>query len=112
LMDLGTTLGYWIEPGDPRALTMFGLTALPGNLNRKQLLERYIEKSGREVANPVFYYVFGVFKIAVIVQQIYFRYRQGQSKDERFANLIQVVKDCAEMAVRAIEKERIYQLFR
>lgn len=108
LMDLGTTLGYWIEANDPPALIdMFGLTALPGNLNRQQVLDRYMVASGRTIQQPLFYYVYGLFKIAVIIQQIYARYRQGHTQDERFARLDQVVRDCGQLAVLALEQERI-----
>ncbi len=108
LMDLGTTLGYWIEANDPPALIgMFGLTALPGNLTRQQVLERYRAASERTIQQPLFYYVYGLFKIAVIIQQIYARYRQGHTKDERFAHLDQVVRDCGQLAVLALEKDRI-----
>lgn len=101
LMDLGTSLGYWVEANDPAPLKMFGLTFLPGNLTRRQLVERYAEKSGRAVEDVVFYYVFGLFKIGVIVQQIYYRYRKGFTQDERFANLIHVIRACAQQAARA-----------
>lgn len=108
LMDLGTTLGYWIEANDPTALIgMFGLTTLRGNLTRQQVVERYMAASGREIKQPLFYYVYGLFKIAVIIQQIYARYRQGHTKDARFAHLDQVVRDCGELAVLALEKDRI-----
>jgi aminoglycoside phosphotransferase (APT) family kinase protein len=110
LMDLGTTLGYWIEPGDPKPLHMFGLTTLPGNLNRQQIAERYAQKSGREINNVVFYYAFGLFKIGVIVQQIYFRYKKGFTQDQRFAQLIHVLQACAQMADKAITAGRIYNL--
>ncbi|MBM3846405.1 MAG: phosphotransferase family protein [Verrucomicrobia bacterium] len=109
LMDLGSTLGYWVDADDPPEWRQqaFGVTTLPGNLSREQLVERYAAQSGRSVANPVFYYAYGLFKIAVIVQQIYARYRQGVTKDERFARLIQVVHGASRMAARAIEQERI-----
>jgi aminoglycoside phosphotransferase (APT) family kinase protein len=108
LMDLGTTLGYWIEANDPPALIgMFGLTALPGNLTRQQVVERYMAASGRAISQPLFYYVYGLFKIAVIIQQIYARYRQGHTHDKRFARLDQVVRDCGQLAVLALEKDRI-----
>lgn len=111
LLDLGTMLGYWIEAKDPPALiNMFGLTALPGNLHRGELVTRYSEKSGRAVGNPLFYYVYGLFKIAVIIQQIYARYRHGHTQDERFAHLDQVVSGCAYLAALALEKGRIYRL--
>ncbi len=112
LMDLGTTLGYWVEPDDPEELQSicFCLTTLPGNLSRTQLVERYAAKSGRDISNVLFYYVYALFKIAVIAQQIYDRYAQGFSKDERFAAMIHGVKSLARVAAWAIEKERIDQL--
>jgi len=110
LMDLGTTLGYWIEPDDPPEMKMFGLTHLLGNLDREQLAARYAEKRRREISNIVFYYVYGLFKISVIVQQIYFRYQQGHTKDRRFASLIHVVRACGKMAASAIEQGRITRL--
>jgi aminoglycoside phosphotransferase (APT) family kinase protein len=112
LMDLGTALGYWVEPDDPEELQSirFCLTTLPGNLSRMQLVERYAAKSGRDIANALFYYVYALFKIAVIAQQIYYRYAQGYSKDERFAAMIHGVKSLAHVAARAIEKGRIDQL--
>ncbi len=107
LMDLGTTLGYWIEPSDPDILQMFGPSALPGNPGRQELLDRYRQRSGKEIPNALFYYAYGVFKIAVIVQQIYHRYRTGATKDSRFAPLLRVVQACAETAADAIAKNRI-----
>jgi aminoglycoside phosphotransferase (APT) family kinase protein len=112
LMDLGSTLGYWADPDDPQEWReqCFGLTTLPGNLNREQLLQKYAQQSGREVAEGVFYFVYGLFKIAVIVQQIYTRYKQGLTKDERFGRLIRMVRAASGTAVLAIEKGRISRL--
>ena len=107
LMDLGTTLGYWAEADDHPALKPFNLTWWPGNLTRQEVVQRYAERSGRDVSNVVFYYVFGCFKIGVIVQQIYARYRQGHTQDPRFAGLIHVVQACADNARRAITLDRI-----
>ncbi len=113
LMDLGTTLGYWIEPDDPPALqSMLGLTAAPGNLSRREVVERYAAASGRTVDNPLFYYLYGLFKIAVIVQQIYARYRRGFTQDVRFARLDVVVDACAQLAVAALEQGEISWLAR
>ncbi len=109
LMDLGTTLGYWTEKNEPDELS-FGPTRLPGNLNRQELVDHYIEKSGVEITNPLFYYVFGLFKLAVIVQQIYARYKKGYTQDARFAHLIDVVRACAKMATLALGKDRIHHL--
>jgi aminoglycoside phosphotransferase (APT) family kinase protein len=112
LMDLGTSLGYWVDPDDPPELQMlrFGLTALPGNLNRRELAQRYASLSGRDVSNNLFYYVYALLKIAVIVQQIYARYKAGFTKDDRFAMMIEAVRVLGRTAVLAIEKKRIDDL--
>lgn len=112
LMDFGTSLGYWIDPEDPDELQQarFGLTTLPGNLSRAQLVERYAAASGRDVSNILFYYVYALFKIAVIVQQIYARYKKGFTADPRFAHLNLIVSALGKMGVRAIEKGRIDRL--
>ena len=109
LMDLGSSLGYWVEGGDPEEIQALRLspTNVPGNPSREELLASYERQSGREVSNPVFYYVYGLFKLAVIVQQIYARYRRGDTQDPRFAGLIDAVRACGRMAGQAIEKGRI-----
>jgi len=108
LMDLGTSLGYWVEPTDPEALAgMFGLTTLPGNFDRRQVVEHYEAASGRVIADPLFYYVFGLYKIAGIIQQIYARYRRGHTQDPRFASLIHVVRACGETGALALHRDRI-----
>ncbi|HYX91414.1 MAG TPA: phosphotransferase family protein, partial [Myxococcaceae bacterium] len=91
LMDLGTTLGYWMDPDDPAEMRArsYGPSFRPGSLSRRQMIERYSERSGRAVDSALFYYVFALFKIAVIVQQLYKRYVDGQTQDPRFATLIQ-----------------------
>lgn len=100
LMDLGTTVGYWIQESDPPALQAFvvGPTRLPGSFSRRELIDYYAEKSGRQIDNPLFYFVYGLYKLAVIVQQIYARYKKGYTKDERFAHLNFVVQMLAEGA--------------
>jgi aminoglycoside phosphotransferase (APT) family kinase protein len=112
LMDLGTFIGYWGDPGDPEELRTrsYGPTWLPGSLSRSQIVERYAERSGRAVESILFYYVFALFKIAVIVQQIYKRYVEGVTSDSRFATLIQWVRVMARQAERALEKGRIDRL--
>jgi len=109
LMDLGTALAYWAEPNDPKPLSM-GLTHLPGNLNRQEVAGRYAEQRGLSLDNVVFYYVFGLFKLAVIAQQIYARFKLGHTKDPRFGALIHAVRACGQMAVSALEHDRIHQL--
>jgi aminoglycoside phosphotransferase (APT) family kinase protein len=112
LMDFGTTLGYWVEPTDPEEWQRYGfvITKLPGNFTRRELLDCYASRSGREIPDPVFYYAYGLLKIAVIVQQIYARYQKGLTKDPRFAQLGALVKACGRLAQRAIEYKRIDRL--
>lgn len=110
LMDLGTSLSYWVEPKDPPALHMFNLTALPGNMNRLEVIERYHLKSGRSLEQIDYYFIYGCYKLAVIVQQIYARFVKGHTKDPRFAALGQVVKACSDQGLRAIKQGRIYDL--
>ena len=109
LMDLGTMLGYWVEANDPEELqsTAVGPTALPGNLTRRELIQRYQTKSGREVTDVVFYYCFGIFKIAVILQQIYARFVRGHTHDPRFAKLNGVVAIMSQQANATIQKGKV-----
>ncbi len=111
LMDLGTTLAYWVEPGDGDALQALqvGLTVLPGNLRRDELVQRYARQSGRDVteARMVFYYVFGLFKNAVVAQQIYARYKAGHSTDERFALLPVSIRALGQRAEQALWRNRL-----
>jgi aminoglycoside phosphotransferase (APT) family kinase protein len=99
-LDLGTTLGYWVEAGDdPRMQGLaFGPTNIPGSPTRAELVDRYQERSGISVGNADYYRVFGLFKIAVILQQIYARYRKGTTTDPRFAALGYFVTLLAEVA--------------
>ncbi len=89
LMDLGCSLAYWVEAGDGPGLlaTRMLPTHLPGSLTRREVLERYASQSARPLPAFAFYRVFGLFRLAVIVQQIYFRFFHGQTRDARFAAL-------------------------
>ena len=107
LMDMGTSLAYWAQASDSDILKPFSLTWLPGNYTRAEFVERYAEKTGFDLSDQLFYYVFGAFKIGVIIQQIYARYKKGLTQDPRFANLIYAVKACGENAAKAIEKGEI-----
>ena len=106
LMDLGTTLAYWIEPTDsePQRARAFGPTMAIGSFNRRELVSRYAEKTGFEIPNPLFYYCFGLFKLAVIVQQIYARYVRGHTQDARFAELNETVASLGRTGVAAINE--------
>jgi aminoglycoside phosphotransferase (APT) family kinase protein len=109
LMDLGTSLGYWVEATDPEPLrrAAFGPTALPGSLTRRELVARYQERTGTSVPNVLFYYCFGLFKLAVIVQQIYARFVRGNTTDPRFAHLDQLILVLSEQADRTINAGEI-----
>lgn len=87
LMDLGAALVYWIEPGDPAALKALKKqpSDAPGMLTRREVIEHYAQCSGREISDFTFYYVYGIFRLAVIAQQIYYRYYHGQTSNQAFA---------------------------
>jgi len=113
LMDLGTSLSYWITEDDTDALKK-GLpspTVFKGNPNRTEIVELYSKKSGRTINNLVFYYVYGLFKLSVIVQQIYYRYRKGYTTDKRFEHLNKHTQLLFTIAWQAIQKNKIDKLF-
>lgn len=87
LVDLGTLLAYWTEVDDPAYYQ--GLLGMPppqlGFMNRAELVARYAERSGRDCSNIRFYHVLALYRVVVIVAQIYIRYHRGQTQDERFA---------------------------
>ncbi|TMQ11189.1 MAG: phosphotransferase family protein, partial [Deltaproteobacteria bacterium] len=109
LMDLGTSLSYWVEPGDQQSFYQlpFGPSARPGMMTRREYADRYLERSGRRADNLVFYYAFGLFKTAVVLQQIYYRWRKGITSDQRFAALIAGVRILSEQARAAINRGSI-----
>ncbi len=112
LMDLGTSLAYWVEADDPDVVKglSFGPTMLPGSFTRRELVDRYAQKSGQPVDDIVFYFVYGLYKVAVIGQQIYYRFKSGDTDDPRFGMLIYAVRALGDLAVKAIEEGRIEKL--
>jgi aminoglycoside phosphotransferase (APT) family kinase protein len=109
LMDLGTALSYWVHADDPPDLQAVRMCAthLPGSLTRGELLSRYRERTGRDIPNIVFYYCFALFKSCGVVQQIYWRYKEGLTHDERFGAMIHAVHALSATAVRAIDAGHI-----
>ena len=105
LMDLGTTLGYWMSRDAGRELLNmpFNPRVLMENITRQQLVDMYAESLGRTIPDMLFYYVFGTFKIAVIAQQIYARYVKGFTNDERFATFGHFVAALGRIAADAIQ---------
>ena len=108
LMDLGTALAYWVEEGDPEPIKAlaFGPTFVPGSLTRAQVVEEYARATEREVPPMLFYCCFALFKNAVVLQQIYKRYVEGLTKDERFAALGIGVRILARAATEAADRGR------
>ena len=109
LMDLGNTLAYWVERDDPdeRKEIRMMPTHLPGFPTRAELIRCYREKSGRSFEDFDFYYCFGMFRLAVIAQQIYYRYFHGQTQDKRFKLLIFVVHILERAARRVVETSKL-----
>jgi aminoglycoside phosphotransferase (APT) family kinase protein len=109
LMDLGCSLGYWVQSDDPPNFQAIGMqpTNLPGAFTRDELVKRYAEKAGIRIDYFEFYLCFGLFRLAVIVQQIYYRFYHGQTKDERFKALIVVAHILEEQANRTVEQSEL-----
>jgi aminoglycoside phosphotransferase (APT) family kinase protein len=109
LADLGAAMSYWNQPDDPEILIK-GLGKPPvtavyeGFYTRTEFIEQYAKKSGRDIANFHFYLTFAYFKLAVIGQQIYYRFKKGQTQDTRFANFHFFVKNLIRYAAE-IAKE-------
>ncbi|HUI81554.1 MAG TPA: phosphotransferase family protein [Bryobacteraceae bacterium] len=108
LADVGLTLCYWtwanvaaIENGHTPTRT---ITMQPGWYSRDEFLERYAKRAGRDVSSVGYYEVLGVFKLAVILQQIYYRFRRGQTSDERFRNFDEQVRGLVKLAATLAEK--------
>lgn len=102
LVDLGTALAYWQEPDDPpeRRFLESPLTR-PGFWPRAELAARYAEGTGFDLSRLAFYEALALFRIAVIAEQIYVRYRRGQTGDERFAQFDEWVPLTVQAALRA-----------
>ncbi|MFD3404525.1 phosphotransferase family protein [Kribbella sp. NPDC058693] len=88
LMDLGSALAYWVQADDDWAFRRFRLqpSDVPGMLTRDEIVEYYAKRSGIVADNWAFYEVFGLFRLAVIAQQIYYRYHHKQTRNPRFKN--------------------------
>jgi aminoglycoside phosphotransferase (APT) family kinase protein len=89
MMDLGCSLAYWFENNDDEHLKQVSMmpTHVEGMMTRDELIHLYAQLSGLEIDNYHFYYVYGLFRLAVIVQQIFYRYEQGQTDNPAFKPL-------------------------
>jgi aminoglycoside phosphotransferase (APT) family kinase protein len=109
LIDLGIALCYWAQKDDPEARreSISPVTTGAGWLTREELAARYAEKTGRDVSGIAFYEVFALFKVAVVLQQIYYRYEKGQTHDERFKDFDRRVAGLARAAWELAEQSGI-----
>ncbi len=98
--DLGTVMAVWYGPGEMASELNPMPTLAPGFMSRVEAIERYGQKSGRDVSGAGWYVVFGTFKMAVVLQQIYIRWLRGQTQDERFAVLGDGAKHLLELAAQ------------
>jgi aminoglycoside phosphotransferase (APT) family kinase protein len=105
LIDVGLMLAYWPRPDDSiaRQLSISSFTTHPGFFTRQEMLDRYAEKTGRDVRSIGFYETFALYKLTVVLEQIYCRYVRGQTQDERFATLETAVPTLARAAVEVAE---------
>lgn len=107
LADLGVAMSYWMHPDDPKmllyALGEPPITVHPGFYSREEFIAHYAEKSGRDVSTIGYYITFAYFKLAVICQQIYYRYVNGQTKDDRFAQMDTMVAALMQQAAKSIK---------
>ena len=106
LFDLAVSLSYWFEADDPQELkeVLPTVTVTPGFWTRKEFIDYYAEKSGRDLSRMHWHMVFAYFKLAVILQQIYARWHRGQTKDERFADMNERVRNVIRHAYDLAQK--------
>lgn len=109
LMDLGNTLAYWIEADDPAPVQLMRRqpSNAPGMLTRQAFVDYYAERAGVRIDNFDFYYTYGLFRLAGIVQQIYYRFFHGQTQDKRFAQFIHMNRLLEQMSLSVIEKSSL-----
>jgi aminoglycoside phosphotransferase (APT) family kinase protein len=106
LVDLGILLGYWVHTASgARRDSVATVTNREGWFTREEILERYGARTGQDLSGVGFYEVFAVFKLAVVLQQIFFRYQRGQTDDPRFAALGDRVAWLASVATKLSEKQ-------
>jgi aminoglycoside phosphotransferase (APT) family kinase protein len=105
LVDLGIMLGYWVHTSTAvQRDTVASVTHGEGWYTRPEILERYGERTGFDLTNITFYEVFAVFKLSVVLQQIFYRYYRGQTDDPRFAALDERVTWLARIGAALVEK--------
>ncbi|HEV2705765.1 MAG TPA: phosphotransferase family protein [Pyrinomonadaceae bacterium] len=105
LVDVGILLGYWVHTATHAGRdSVTTVTNREGWFTRDEILERYGSRTGFDLTRIAFYEVFAVFKLAVVLQQIFFRYQRGQTDDPRFAALGGRVGWLARIAAKLADK--------
>jgi aminoglycoside phosphotransferase (APT) family kinase protein len=104
LADLGTVLAVWYDDGEIPATLNPMPTTVPGFMSREQALHRYEAMSGLDISGFDWYLVFGTWKLAVVLQQIYIRWIRGQTKDERFGAMGAGARRLFELAAERMPK--------
>jgi aminoglycoside phosphotransferase (APT) family kinase protein len=111
LVDVGLFLSYWTMKGASgkaeQNSSLRAVTNAPGWMTREEIIARYEAKTGRDLSSIVFYETFARFKVAVVIQQIYFRYVQGQTHDERFRNFDGLVRELSHQALTLAKQSGI-----
>jgi aminoglycoside phosphotransferase (APT) family kinase protein len=109
LTDLGTALAYWVDATDPEEVQQnrWGPTTEPGSFTRAEVVSYYAKQTGCDASQIAFYLAFARFKLAVIVQQIYYRYQQGLTKDTRFASMPEKIQMLLRAALYAAQTGQI-----
>lgn len=97
LTDIGSTVAYWGQSGDPD-MGINIVSNQPGFYSRREFVEEYARMSGRDVSDISYYVAFGFYKLGVILQQIYYRWKNGEINDDRFEFLNEAVSNLFEMA--------------
>jgi aminoglycoside phosphotransferase (APT) family kinase protein len=92
LADLGTLLASWFEADENVGPWVPMPTQAPGFMSRREAIGRYAGATGIDVRAIGYYHVFGIFKMAVVLQQIYYRFHRGQTRDERFSAFEPIVE--------------------
>lgn len=99
LSDVGSTLAYWGQEDDAD-MGINIISSQPGFYSRKEFVDEYARQSGRDVSDINYYLAFGFYKLAGILQQIYYRWKNGEIEDERFRHLNKAVANLIDMANR------------
>jgi aminoglycoside phosphotransferase (APT) family kinase protein len=106
LSDLGAVLTYWVQADDPEPFRQFATMPVDDRFpTRAELVKRYADRSGRDTSDIGFYHVLGLFRLTVIVAQIYIRYVRGQTQDERFAGLAPMIEITARAAADRAQRQ-------